>query len=200
MSTPILSSIEAQVLQNKDFFLSKASIDVKISDLFEALKHEIDLKLQTNPLNWPNELKAQPSRVYRGENLAHLPWRALDCPRFFEGEDMFTFRCLLIWGTSFSFHLLLGGIWHQKISKILLNRLRSNSDTAWQLSIQETPWNWEMLPEHFRLLSTYTRTEIERQVEARNWLKLSISFPLAAFEKIPEIGSSHFAQILEALA
>ncbi len=199
MSSPILNSAEMLVLQDKAFFYTKATIDGKISDLFDALKREIESLVKENNNVLPNELFARPGRQYRGENLNALPWRALDCPRVFAGEDMFCFRALLVWGEEFSFHLLLSGTWREQFLPALAAAHPLLAAAGWELSLQDSPWDWTRNQDEFQSLSLVSQADFERLLGARDWCKLSVSHSLGAFDEVPSRGAELFASLLAAL-
>lgn len=199
MSSPILSPAETIALQDSAFFITKATIDAKISDLFVALKLELENLLQSRGSALAPELLVLQGRQYRGEHLEHLPWRALDCPRHFAGEHMFCFRTLLVWGREFSFHLLLGGQWHARYAPMLLQSQQALGQAGWLLSTQDSPWDWRMDPAHYQALSALSATAMADHIAARSWLKLSIAHPLAAIDAVPDRGTALFASLLDAL-
>ena len=198
MTTPILTPIEALVLQDSAFFLTKAAIDAKISDLFVALKHKIEATLESRKSSLDADWVTQPGRTYRGENLGHLPWRALDCPRHFDGTDMCTFRTLLLWGRGFSFHMLLSGPSLRRHAAALVRAHATLATAGWQLSMQASPWDWEMQPEAYRPLSAWSPTAFAQEIDSKPWIKLSIALPLSAFDEVPAHGSALFTSIMDA--
>lgn len=199
MSSAILSPAETLVLHDSAFFITKATIDAKISDLFVALKLKVENLLQERPGSLAPALFAQPGRQYRGEHLDHLPWRALDCPRHFVGADMFCYRTLLIWGRAFSFHLLLGGQWYTRYAPSIVQAQQALGAAGWQLSHQDSPWDWRMGAEHYTPLSALSAEALADHVAAHTWLKLSITHALADFDTVPDRGAALFAQLLDAL-
>ncbi len=199
MTTPILTPSEALVLQDGAFFLTKATIDAKISDLFVALKHKIEAQIDSGESVLCAKWSVQPGRTYRGENLAHLPWRALDCPRHFEGADMFTFRTLLVWGRGFSFHLLLAGLPLVTHLQALTRAHTALAAIGWRLSNQESPWDWDTNPNHYQALAAMSPAEFSQTLASKPWLKLSIELPLSTFDEVPERGAAFFATIMDAL-
>ncbi len=199
MPSPILNPIELRALHENEFFYTKAAIDAKISDLFGALKKEIESTLQNTVFGLPPALSATPGRLYRGENLDHLPWRALDCPRLFSKEDMFCFRTLLIWGTSFSFHLLLSGHWLDKYAAKLVEGHASLAASNWNMSLQESPWDWKMDPARYLPINCISQKDFEEKLHNRIWLKISIAYPLDEFERIPDHGARLFATLAQTL-
>ena len=115
MFPPVLSSDESKVLHNGQFFITKAAVDEKIDAIFMQLKTEIETLSAAAP-HFPPSLLTTSGRVHRGEHLGPFPWRAMDCPRHFAGQDMFAFRTLLVWGSmekvllldSITYHLTIG--------------------------------------------------------------------------------------------
>lgn len=194
MLSPLLTSSESNVLQDAQFFITKTAIDAKINDLFAVLKNKIEA-VNGSAAGFPPELSASPGRMHRGEHLGPLPWRALDCPRAFSGQDIFVFRTLLIWGREFSFHLLLGGKWMASLGP-LLDRGDLAAD-GWRLSRQESPWDWTLDNQSHLPMADLSPGDWQANLQGSNWLKLSQSLPLEAFSQVPEAGTRLWTNLLK---
>lgn len=193
MQSPRLTASESKVLQDAQFFTTKASIDAKINDLFSVLKTLIEAENAEHAV-LPAELLASPGRLYRGEHLGPLPWRALDCPRHFAGKDIFAFRTLLVWGREFSFHFLLGGHWLPVYGPQLGHRQLASR--GWQMSCQDSPWDWALDGRSHVPLASLSPAQWQTGLRARTWLKLSIAHPLDAFEDIPAHGRQLWSELV----
>jgi hypothetical protein len=199
MQVPILDVDETKVLHDAHFFEVKAAIDAKINDLFAGLKNELTNLSQVFANQLPSDALSIAGRTYRGENLGGLPWRALDCPRVFAGEDMLAFRTLLVWGRGFSLHLLLGGCHLRRYAPALSQAHAPLAVAGWRLSVQQSPWDWSLDADSHLALADVSPSEFADRVYHRDWLKLSQAIPLEAFSQIPELGVAAWKSVLAGL-
>ncbi len=187
MHSPRLSLSESNVLQDAQFFTTKAAIDAKINTLFAELKNKIEACQPANS-KLPAEIWSTPGRIHRGEHLGAFPWRALDSPRCYAGTDIFVFRTLLVWGNAFSFHLILSGKWLKSHGFLL--RPKSLAQDGWMLSVQDSPWDWTLDSTSHQPVSLFTDGEWDQWIDSHEWLKISKSHSLDQFSEIPDLGAA----------
>jgi hypothetical protein len=186
MHSPRLSLSESNVLQDAQFFATKAAIDAKINDLFSELKNKI-LGCQPENARLPQEIWSTPGRIHRGEHLGNFPWRAIDCPRAYNGKDIAVFRTLLVWGHEFSFHLILSGKWMGEFARKL--SFETLAKDRWLLSLQESPWDWTLNEQSHTPLYSIRERHWDAVMEEHSWIKISQPLSLGAFSEVPEIGA-----------
>lgn len=184
MQSPIFDPAEQQVLNDADFFKIKARIDLKVNALFHELKQALQVEVATAEHLFPKGLRPGNGRTYRGENYSNFPWRALDFPVHFVREDHFAFRTLLLWGHHFSFHFLLSGRWLHHFLPKLLQALPTLAATGLQVSLQASPWQWEMNSETHLPLQQATVTQIQAIAAEKGFLKLSRHHALTAADSV----------------
>lgn len=182
-----LNAAESKVLQDAAFFDTKAAIDRKIKANLKNLLESIQL-INASAALAPELLKT-PGRQYQGEHFDNLPWRAVDTIRAIQGENIFCFRAVLIWGKHFSFNLILGGIWLEQFLPNLINSVPELAQLGLEFSVQNQAWDWQHDNKSHCALSDLNRFEIEEISIKKNWIKLSKKLPLADFEQIPMQGT-----------
>jgi hypothetical protein len=196
MHSPSLSLSESNVLQDAQFFTTKAAIDAKINTLFGELKNKIEgsraIVGDAHPGLWTT-----PGRMHRGEHLGDFPWRALDCPKSFQGKDILVFRTLLIWGNEFSFHFILSGEWLKVLGPNL--SFEQLAADQWRLSLQTSPWDWSLNADSHTPLSHLAPEAWKTQIHTAEWLKLSQSLPLSKFDAVPEVGTRLWLNLAKAI-
>jgi hypothetical protein len=187
MHSPSLSLSESNVLQDAQFFTTKAAIDAKINDLFSELKNKI-LDCQLENARLPQEIWTTAGRIHRGEHLGNFPWRAIDCPRAYNGKDIAVFRTLLVWGHEFSFHLILSGKWMNDFARNL--SFDALAKDGWLLSLQESPWDWTLNDQSHVPLVGMPKIQWDMVVNQHPWIKISQPLSLTQFSQVPHIGAS----------
>lgn len=188
MHDSLFDPLELDVLRNSEFFDFKARIDDKINALFGQLKAAISAELDRVSAQLPPDFPMTGSRIYRGEHHGPYPWRAVDCPVGFHRNDHLAFRCLLLWGHHFSFHLLLSGIWLERYLPSIVSQLPELARTDLQLSVQDSPWQWEFSNESHQHLGNLSTEKILKRAEETGFLKLSRLHALTDADTLVETG------------
>lgn len=198
MLSEILTPNEYRLLTDASLHAAKSAIDAKISDLFSALKTEIEAIHGSEGRFLPADVLRANGRHYRGEHLGDLPWRALDCPRCFAGPDMFAFRSLIVWGQGISFHLLVGGRWLDTFRPQLAAAHAALSAQPWTLCQAQSPWHWT--PDGHLHVSALDEAAFAAHVAAAGWLKLSQWHPMDIFPGLPAQGAGAYRSLLALLS
>lgn len=195
MPTPQIGPEELAALDNDHFFRLKSSLDDKVKDLFTLLKDNLEAVSKNIHCPLPEVLKLSPGRRFQGENHHGFPWRALDFPRKSTKPDLFIFRCLLLWGHSFAFHLILSGQWKEHYLESLLNSRQSLGDLGFYIDSRSSAWEWFQDHPSIFPLSALQREKFSQLAHSQPHLKLSLFVPLSEFSQIPEIGCQVWDQL-----
>jgi hypothetical protein len=124
-----------------------------VFELFGSLSKKYIQELEINN-NVPKEVLSVSPKISRGENLEGLPWVMLDCPRFFNQEDVFAIRTLFWWGNFFSITLHLKG-------KYFNNKIAQGFTKHWSICINDNEWRNDFETDNYQALSVCTTTTIE---------------------------------------
>lgn len=190
---------ESKALENAEFFRIKKGLDAKVNALFQELKKGLDAALAASDGLLPPELTAVSGRRYQGENHNGFPWRAFDFPRAISGPDIFLYRCLLLWGHGFSFHLILSGKWKAQCLSALYSLHATAAELPWCLDLRESPWEWLPDTEQVRPLSHFSPSAFKAALEQHPVAKLTCYFPVSEFASIPVKGTAAWQTLQEQL-
>jgi hypothetical protein len=172
MANVKLSAAEIDLAKNSHFILTKNKIINHVYELFGSLSNMYIHGLEANN-NIPKEVLAVSPKISRGENLEGLPWVMLDCPRFFNHEDVFAIRTLFWWGNFFSITLHLKGKYFN--AKIIQAFAKD-----WSICINENEWRNDFETDNYKTLSDCTSTTIEKL----NFIKIAKRISLNDWENI----------------
>ena len=196
MHTPEIHPEELAALQNEQFFRLKSSLDDKVKDLFTLLKERLE---EVSKGILPSELSRSAGRLYQGENHHGFPWRALDQPHQASKPDLFIFRCLLLWGHQFSFHLILNGSWKDQYFASLSHALAPLGELGFFIDSRPSAWEWFLDPSQLYSLSGLSQEDFLSHAGSNAHLKLTLPVPLDAFSQIPDLGAGIWEGLSQAL-
>src|SRR5690349_5675936 len=104
------NTYERQVVQDTTFLMAKREIIRKVEDLFAGLQYVLDKNSkQVREVEKALGITFQGPKISKGDNYRGLPYVVLDHPRYFQKEDVCSFRSMFWWGHFFSFTLHLQG-------------------------------------------------------------------------------------------
>src|SRR5258705_2608323 len=88
-----LSKLEKEIIENKEWILTKHTIINKVYKLFGEL-NEIYKQVSAEEQVFPELYKNAGGKISRGENYEGLPYVMLDYPALFSKENIFAIRTL----------------------------------------------------------------------------------------------------------
>ena len=111
------------MVMSEEIIHTKISVLQKVDYILNGCISRIESILVQN---LPESVKAQlvVPKISKGEQYLQMPYRILDCPRIFKGNDIFAVRTMFLWGNYFSVTLHLSGVF--------LNTFRSKLIAAQQ--------------------------------------------------------------------
>ena len=104
-----LSKLEMELVQNREWILTKHAIINKVYQLFGELLatyKEISRQQTQSIIDFYKHLGG---KISKGENYQGLPYVILDYPASFRKENIFAIRTFFWWGNFFSISLHLSG-------------------------------------------------------------------------------------------
>ena len=104
-----LTEKELAIFQDYEFMPLKAKVWAKIEALLSQLQQQLEEKIPEFSNQLPTDLIYSSGKLSRGENYKTYSYRVMDYPRVFQGSDIFTYRCVVLWGHPIGFHLILKG-------------------------------------------------------------------------------------------
>lgn len=187
MNVPEIDPSELAHLQDEAFFRLKGDLDIKVNQLFSVIKDLLGAELDSVPHQLPAELLQQAGRRFRGENYQGFPWRALDFPRSAQKPDLFIFRCLLLWGHDFSFHLILSGAWKARWQSHFHRAQPLLAEKGFSIDLQDSAWEWIPDPSCIHPLSELSPTDYAQGLAQHGHFKLTKRVAFDQFHQLPEL-------------
>ena len=188
-----LSTFETELIQNKEWILTKHSIINKVYDLFGELNEVY--KQIANDEKALHEFYNGNGKISKGENYEGLPYVILDYPALFSKENIFAIRTMFWWGNFFSVTLHMSG------EKYILNGDYSNIHTYliennFFICIGESEW------QHTFDASNYiSAKELElykfREIANRKFFKISKNLELIKWSEAPGFLEKSFREIID---
>ena len=182
------------VLSDRDFMPHKQRVCHKVEQLLGQLQVKLEPLVKEAPAGLPVAAGRSTAKLSKGENYHSYAYRVLDYPRVFQGEDMFNFRSMMLWGHPFGFHLMLAGQYREALLPGLLACRQELSD-RFLLSAQENPWIWEPQPARQPVFGRLSEEEAQRLTAERAFFKLSVYLPLARWAELPAFGAQVWAEL-----
>ncbi len=195
MHTPEINNEELSTLDNAHFFRVKSGLDDKVKDLFILLKGNLEAEVGNLLSSSEQDIPWTPGRRFQGENYHGFPWRAIDYPRAAQKPNLFLFRCLLLYGHCFAFHLIVDGDWKERFLEPLLKAQPKLGDLGFVIDSRPSAWEWFMDHSDLFPLSELGRDELLRLAQSQPHLKLSLEIPLSEFSNIPAIGTQIWREL-----
>jgi hypothetical protein len=172
------SALEAELIQNSEWILTKQSALLKIEELFAKQVPLLQNHMAPLVSAVPDLLSVTP-KISRGEKYRGLPWLMLDYPAIFSKESVFAVRTMFWWGHFFSVTLHLSG----EYKKIFWEKLENNivvNPLLLYVSVGETEWEHHYESDNYLPLS-----QVDPELAAEKpFIKLSLQFSLDEWKEI----------------
>lgn len=166
------TSEECRLIQDTQFFRTKAIVTQKVKEILQRLHVEISEEVALwNPLA-PDGVDFRKGQFVKGEHLLDFPYLYLDLPKFFSQSEKFTFRSLFWWGHHFIFALFLEGSHLESYKSNLMTAYEQLAQGGFFLLMTDTPWEWRKEPEYLLEIRTDNRDEVATALASRRFLKL----------------------------
>ncbi len=195
-----LKSDEMAVLADRDFFLKKAVITLKLKHMLEQLHHRLEAEITSQSLLAPEGFDPTAKQFVKGEHLENFPYQYVDFPRFYTREDKFAFRSLVWWGHYFVFALIVEGDLVKQYRRNLFNRFSDVADRHLCLCLSPSLWEWKTGPGYTLAITQQHRSEIAAVLDHRTCFKIArfvpIHDPLVETGEIVDEGLRAFQGIL----
>lgn len=189
MSTLVLSPAELSLFHDQAVMPLKFSILAKMEALLDNLRNVIGENLVPLVTKFPPEFDMTEGKISKGENYHTFPYRVLDFPRAFHGEDVFTFRCVILWGHPIGFHIILKGRYKVLLQERIIGQAAGIPESM-MLATGNDPWKWEFIAEEYLQARALQEPAIANVVRANSFLKISFFMPLEQYLDIPTTGGT----------
>jgi len=193
-----LSALEMELIENKEWILTKASVINKVFQLFGEMHEVFRGIVEEESYSLVAEIfKKNTAKISKGENYQGLPYVIMDYPAFFSKENIVAIRTFFWWGNFFSISLHLSGRSFQikdNFSKCY-HYLKENS---FFICINDKEWQHNFDPANYMEASKVNEKKLD-QIIKRGFLKISKKADLNQWENVPEFFERNFIEILEFL-
>jgi hypothetical protein len=182
----LLDPVELAVLKDRDFLPTKQRVSRKVEGWLTELGQRLQSEVQSAP-QLPSLLQQSTPKLSRGENYHSYAYRVLDYPRWFEGEDMLTFRTLVLWGHPIGYHLMLAGGPRQRYLADLTAAIPRLPE-GYTLSAQDHPWIWEAQADGLIPAQHISPQTCQQVLAERHFIKVSYFLDLDAHDQMIDTG------------
>lgn len=192
-----LSKLETELIQNKEWILTKRSIINKVYQLFGEM-HKIYKEIvyqETSSII--GSYKNAGGKISKGENYKGLPYVIMDYPAIFTKENIFAIRTMFWWGNFFSISLHLSGEKFQlqnDLSKIFLFL----QEKDFYICVSEDEWQHNFEPSNYVAVSDLSENAF-KEILKRIFFKISKSLELNKWNAAPGFLEESFKEIIEFL-
>lgn len=194
-----LSADELQLVNNRDWILTKRVVMEKINEFMGELSAKQKIILQKRIEFLPQEAVSSEAKISRGENYLQLPFLILDYPRYFKNENFFAVRTMFWWGNFFSVTLQLSGLYKVKYQQSLIDNYDELKQSGYYINVQESQWHHHFEEDNYISVKDITKDEMAAVFQEKNFLKLAVRFPLQEWEFIPGQLENSFTQLFKLL-
>jgi len=196
-----LSTLERELMQNKEWILTKRSIIQKVCELFGELHNIYKGIYISSQFSIPDFDKNSAAKISKGENYEGLPYVIMDYPAIFSKEKIFAIRTMFWWGNFFSISLHLSGKFFQLSNDggRLTHYLKQNefyiciNEDQWQHSFEPSNYRSSELTDNKKINEILTGDffKISKKIELNDWDNVSV-FLVKTFMEIMEFVKLNF--------
>jgi hypothetical protein len=194
-----LSPFEQSLLKNAEWILTKNAIIEKMKLLLQQCLEKQQALMQSKNFVLPEEVSSVSPKISRGENYKGLPWLMLDCPRYFDKENIFAIRTFFWWGHYFSTTIHLAGTYKNIFAKKIIDNYPSLSNQYFYFCINKEEWDHHFDQDNYSLVKEIPVNEFQQFIAEKKFIKLSVKFELDKWEDLPLLTSSACKSIFEML-
>ncbi len=192
-----LSQLETELVQNREWILTKQSIINKVYQLFgETLTNYKEVTLRQT-FTIIDSYKHLGGKISRGENYMGLPYVMLDYPASFSKEHIFAIRTFFWWGNFFSISLHVSGKkfpLQKNFSEIFLFLKENN----FYICVNENEWQHNFDPSNYVTVSSLSENTFE-ELSTRNFFKISKRLELNKWNEAQGFLKCSFEEMMEFL-
>ncbi|MHB1922737.1 MAG: hypothetical protein ACYCOO_10930 [Chitinophagaceae bacterium] len=179
---------ERELVMRTDWIEMKNQILGKVMGLFGELASGLSHLPKLAEFPFPAECLKNGPKISRGEKYEGLPYVILDYPRLFSREDIFAFRTFFWWGNFFSCTLHLAGKSKEVFAPCIKSNFNPLQKSNFFVGVQKQQWHHHFASSNYLPLENMDFCRFCQILDEKNFIKLSVRFPLEIWEQIiPEI-------------
>lgn len=196
ISTKIqLSSLETELIQNKEWILTKRIIIEKVYMLFGNILETYKKILKDDSKIFNTIQEGTTGKISKGENYHGLPYVILDYPALFSKENIFAIRTLFWWGNFFSISLHVSGKFFQ-MQNDLPKLLKCLREKDFFICINGDQWQHTFESSNYISALKVTADELNK-IPDKKFLKISKKMELGKWNDVPRFLEQTFLEIAD---
>ncbi|MEO8413920.1 MAG: hypothetical protein ABI472_09685 [Ginsengibacter sp.] len=190
-----LSKLETELVQNKEWILTKHAIIKKVYRLFGQLHENYKQITEQEETELPEFFKNSGGKISKGENYQELPYVILDYPAVFSKENIFAIRTMFWWGNFFSISLHVSGKYCRR-QKDFLTLLLYLKEKDFFVCVNETEWQHHFEPSNY-IAAAALDERLLIEILNRDFFKISKNIELNRWNEAPQFLNKTFSEIVE---
>lgn len=190
-----LSTLEMELVNNREWIFTKQLIIKKVYDLFGQLHDQYKKIIFEEKQFLPAQLQKPGGKITKGENYQRLPYVILDYPAIFSKENIFAVRTLFWWGNFFSISLHLSGK-NFNYCKNILQAIQFLKENKFSVCVNETEWEHDFDASNFVEINDLAQNEIEHLKE-KDFFRIAKKIKLSEWNSSGIFLENTFKEIVE---
>ncbi len=191
-----LSAKELELVMDTGWILTKNGIIQKVYTLFGEVSTAYAAAFGNCVIADKETILSLSPKISKGEQYEGLPWVMLDHPRYYKREDAFGIRSFFWWGNGFSITLQLAGKYQQLYAAPIEKYFKQDPDRAKEWLTGTGGDQWE---HHFREDNYRPVNNLDEVFTTHHFIKLTKRFSFREWDKMEELLSNSFMEILKML-
>lgn len=187
-----LSTLETELIQNKEWILTKRSIIEKVYHLFGITLESYKKIVTSEDLSFAGETTG---KISKGENYHGLPYVILDYPGIFTKENIFAIRTMFWWGNFFSISLHLSGTFF-RLQNDFSKSLQYLQEKYFFVCNNENQWQHTFDSSNYIAASKLSDDEFNRILE-KKFFKISKKIEVNRWNDVPNFLEKTFSEMIK---
>jgi hypothetical protein len=189
-----LSPSEMELVTNASWILAKQKIIRKVFDMLGSL--HVQLQHEVSQSGWPDEIKQNNGKIFKGENYLNLPYVIMDYPARFSKTDVFAIRTMFWWGNYFSVTLHTSAKYKKALEENKDSALSFLKEKKFFVCINDEEWEHHFENTNYKPAVNITDVEL-KDILSRNFFKTGKIIPLTNWNNAPDLIMEYFKEIME---
>ena len=190
-----LSTLERELMQNKEWILTKRSAIQKVYELFGDMHNVYKGICISSQFSIPGFADNNAVKISKGENYEGLPYVMMDYPASFSRENIFAIRTMFWWGNFFSVSLHLSRE-KFRLSGDFGRPLSYLKEKDFFICIHENQWQHNFEASNYSSVSSLDNKKIYEILE-KDFFKISKKIELNEWDNVPGFLEKTFKEIIE---
>ena len=175
-----LTNEEFEIFTDTSFMLLKQQVYQKLESCLSQVRSELKLRIGSSGFSAGEDISFKSAKISKGENHHAYPYRVLDFPAFYEKDDFFMFRTVILWGHPIACHIILSGRFKDRYQE----RISLIDDETIFLNISTNAWKW-IRDENTEIALINTNASIiESKLQQLPFIKCSSYFPFISLKEV----------------